>query len=293
MEKDPNQPVDEFRTRILTRVHPDRREVVVRRYEMLGELRVVTESGDHSLSVPKVKILLATLLIRAGQVVPADQLVAELWNGRPPRCAAAALYVYVSQVRKFLCVSGESSSPVVTRSPGYMLQLGTDTLDLHLFQKELSRGCQHLHLDNYAQAVTECESALSRWRSSALGGLQGGFIINDHITWLEESRLVCLETLIEAKLGLQRHHESLSQLYSLIAEYPLRESFYQLLIIALCRSERRAEALSVYDRGWSTITRELAVEPGDGFQRIRQSILDETCEIRGIRTPIIRQRVGL
>src|SRR5256885_12766174 len=99
------------------------------RYEILGPLRV-TEGGESSyITARKVQTVFAVLLIRAGDIVPAEQLIAEIWGTAAPRTALAALHVYVSDLRKFLARPHRLLSPIVTRNPGYVLGLGSDELD--------------------------------------------------------------------------------------------------------------------------------------------------------------------
>ncbi|CAO5154787.1 SARP family transcriptional regulator, regulator of embCAB operon [Frankia sp. AiPs1] len=218
------------------------------RYEILGEIRVTDGDGEFSLTATKVEILLATLVARAGQVVSAGQIFGELWPGARPRQAAAGVHVYVYHLRKFLRQPRGASMPVVTRAPGYLLQLGDDLVDVREFQRLRQEGRARLGAGRHGEAVELFEAALGLWRGQAFGGLRGGPIINNYATWLEESRLECLEFSIEAKLFLGRHHELLSQLYELVSEHPQRESFYRHLAVALHRDDRRADAVRVSRR---------------------------------------------
>src|ERR1041384_2468854 len=93
----------------------------IMRFEILGTLRVIDEDEEFQLSASKEELLLATLLIRANHVVTAEQVQAELWNGTPPQRASAGVYVYIYQLRKFLKKPSNSTSEIVTRTPGYLL----------------------------------------------------------------------------------------------------------------------------------------------------------------------------
>ncbi|WP_324607853.1 AfsR/SARP family transcriptional regulator [Streptomyces sp. NRRL F-5123] len=225
------------------------------------------------MSARKMEILLATLLIRAGQLMSADQLLTELWGEDPPRRADAGLYVYISQLRKFLGSITESNSTIVTKSPGYVLHLGSDELDLHAFQNSARLGREQLKSGTAGEAAKTLESALALIRGSVLGGLQGGPVTTSFATWFEEARLECLEMQMEAHLALDRHREVVSPLYSLIAEHPLREAFYQFLMIALYRSGRQADAIRVYKRARDIIVDELGLEPCRSLRDLHQAIL--------------------
>ncbi|MFI9162271.1 AfsR/SARP family transcriptional regulator [Kitasatospora aureofaciens] len=243
------------------------------RYELLGSLRVVGDDGIHVLSAKKKEILLATLLIRGGQVVTKDQLVDELWGDRPPSRATAALHVYISQLRAFLAAGEREWSPIVTRSPGYLLELGADELDFQLFQRLTTQGRSHARGQRHEQAVECFEQALALWRGPALGGLKEGRTVAGFATWLEELRLECVELNITSKLALGHDHELIGVLYALLLEHPLHEAFYQGLMAALYRVGRRADALQVYRRARDVLRGDLGIEPCRPLRELHQAIL--------------------
>lgn len=243
------------------------------RYELLGPLRVSKQDADLLLAAPKLEVLLAALLIRADQVVSAEQLLMELWGEAPPRRARAGLYVYISQLRKALDPGPGAPSPILTRTPGYTLRLGTDEFDLHGFQRLVRAGRVLLGQGRVAEAADQFERALGLWRGSILGGLEGGPIIDSFSVWLEECRLECLELQVEADLRLGRHRQVVGRLYSLTTEHPLRETFWRLLMLALYRSDRQADALRTYQRTRELVAAELGVEPGSALRDLHRAIL--------------------
>ncbi len=243
------------------------------RYELLGPLRVIDEHGPSFISAPKVEVLLAALLIRADQLVPADQLVSELWDDKAPRRATAGLHVYVSQLRKFLGRPGRPGSPIVTRPPGYQLQLGPDEVDLHDFLRLAKEGREHARLGCPDGAADRFERALALWRGPVLGDMRRGPMVEGFATWLAEERLECCELMVDAHLALGRHREVVGQLYALTVDYPLREAFYRQLMLALYRAERQADALRVYQSARRTLDRELGVEPCRPLRDLHRAIL--------------------
>ncbi|MGF1428108.1 AfsR/SARP family transcriptional regulator [Kitasatospora sp. LaBMicrA B282] len=245
------------------------------RYELLGPPRLVRDGEEFLLSAAKLELLLCTLLARTDQTVASHQLLDELWPDHPPRRAEASLHVYVSQLRKFLAGLGDGEQPIVTRSPGYMLRLGPDRLDLQDFQETLAGGREPLTKGHPKEAGLAFEAALALGRGPVLGGLGGGPILAGLTTRFEESRLECLELMIEAKLRQNRHREVVGLLYSLITEHPLREAFYQFLMVALHRSDRQADALLVYQRARRTMIDEVGVEPCRALRDLHEAILLE------------------
>jgi DNA-binding SARP family transcriptional activator len=251
------------------------------RYEILGPLRVVDRQGSSWVSASKVESLLAVLLIRCDQVVRLDQLINEIWGCGAPRRATAGLHVYISQLRKFLSRPDRPDSPIVTQPPGYLLRLGTDELDLLIFQQRVAAGRAYSLGGSHAAAADMLESALGLWRGPVLGDLHNGPIAEGFTTWLLEERLECVETLMEAYLTLGRHRSLIGRLYALTAEHPLRETFYLQLMLALYRSDRRADALKVYQDAHRTLAEELGLQPCRALQDMQRAILraDHTLDL--------------
>lgn len=245
------------------------------RYEILGPFRAVDADDHFQLSAKKAQIVLAALLIRADQVVTADQLVTELWHARPPARASAGVHVYISQMRKFIRRPPSSGSTIITCAPGYMLCPNEDEIDFTLFQDLMRRGRRHLTEGNPERAADILEQALNLWRGPALGGLRGGQMLDAFVELLEECRLECLEMLAESHLMLRRHRETVSTLSSLVKEYPLREAFYKLLMLALYRSNRQGDALRVYQSARSVLNDELGVGPCRELRDLHAAILHE------------------
>lgn len=245
------------------------------RYELLGPLRVIDANGTRSLSSQKIEILLAALLIQANQVLTVDQLVTEIWPGNPPQRATATLQVYISQLRKFLSGPRRSNQPICTHPSGYRLcvELESDQVDSHIFTNLMSTGRRDARNQHYETASAAFESALLLYRGQAVGGTAGGTILSQFSAWLEETRLECIESLIESKLKLGHHHDITGRLYSLIVEYPFREAFYRQLMLALYRSERQYDALRVYNSARVTLHSELGIEPGPQLQDLQRAIL--------------------
>jgi SARP family transcriptional regulator, regulator of embCAB operon len=244
------------------------------RYEILGPARVTDEQGGFCVNPHKVAALLVTLLIRADRVVGADQLVTEIWATRAPRRAVDGLHVYVSQLRKLLSRDGLRPDPIVTHPHGYLLRLGSDGLDVNSFLQRAELGRTHARAGQYHEAIEQLDSALSLWRGPVLDDVRHGPIVEGFVAWLADSRLDCLELTLDAQLNLGRHREIIGDLRALTVAHPLREAFYRQLMLALHRSQRRADALMVYQSACARIRGELGLAPCQALQDLHQAILD-------------------
>src|SRR5688500_7742750 len=208
------------------------------KFRILGPLEAWDHGGEVFLGGPKPRALLALLLLHPNEVVPADRLIDELWGEDSPDDAASALRVNVSRLRK-----APSQDVLTTRSPGYVLRVEPDGLDLHRFERLVDEGRSLLARGLPADASERLREALSRWRGSALADCAYESFAQTPIARLEEIRLATVELRIDADLALGRHHDVVGELEALVAERPLRERLRTYLMTALYRSGRQAEAL--------------------------------------------------
>lgn len=234
---------------------------------------MVDANGSSSIGARKIETLLAVLLARAGGVVSTGQLMTEIWGDDVPRRAMAGIHVYVSQLRKFLHRPDRRESPIVTCSPGYLLHLGEDELDVTAFADLVAAGGSCARDGRHAEAADRLTAALDLWHGPIPDDLRTGPILDGFFTWLVELRTECLQTLVDARLELGQHREVIGRLYSLVAEHPLREAFYRQLMIALYRADRQAEALEVYQSARRVLVEELGLEPCRSLQDLHTAIL--------------------
>ena len=106
---------------------------------LLGPLEVVRDGETARVAAPKQRALLAMLALQAPRVVSRDVLMDQLWDGAAPRSAASTVQVYVSQLRKVL-----GATAIVTRRPGYALQVGEGCVDVAVFGERYTRAREHI-----------------------------------------------------------------------------------------------------------------------------------------------------
>src|SRR5215218_4075014 len=231
-------------------------------FRVLGPLEV--RDGDRSLPLAgaKQRALLAVLLVNANRVVSRDRLIDELWGEQPPETAVQSLQVYVSRLRKVL-----PPETLLTRPPGYLLEVAPSDVDLQRFERLLSEGHQALAEGDAEGAAQVLHDALALWRGPALAEFAFDPFAQAEIGRLEDLRLAAVEERIEADLALGRHADLIGELQALIAENPHRERLRGQLMLALYRSGRQAEALAAYQAARHALVDELGIEPSANLQR--------------------------
>jgi predicted ATPase/DNA-binding SARP family transcriptional activator len=239
-------------------------------FGVLGPLQVLQEGQTVRITGPRERALLAALLLRPGEVVSADRLIDLLWGDEVPGNAPNALQAVVTRLRKALGPHGKDL--LVTRTPGYALAVSHDQVDVHRFQGLLDQAGRLLDSDP-ATASVLLEQAFGLWRGPALQDLADQPLAQHEIGRLEELRLAALETRIEAELALGRHGEVIGDLQSLVAVHPLRERLRGLLMLALYRAGRQADALGVYQQTRAVLGEELGLDPEPAIQALHQQIL--------------------
>ncbi|MFF3941615.1 AfsR/SARP family transcriptional regulator [Streptomyces phaeofaciens] len=263
-------------------------------FRILGLVEVEDEqSGLRILPTgAKQRALLGALVVRAGHNVSAHRLIDELWGQRPPANAANALQVHVARLRRLLSgpqkrhVEQHARRPwIVTTSHGYTLQLASVETDATRFEHLTAQG-RRILFDDPGQAGELLRRALSLWRGPALEGSVLGDICAVEAAQLEEHRLTALEMMYDAYLRTGRHSEITGELMELTVDHPMREAFYDLLMVAFYRCGRQAEALGVYARAYHHMVHELGVEPSPALRGLRERILRHDPALASASSPV-------
>ena len=240
-------------------------------FRVLGPLEVLVEGRALELKRRKQRSLLALLLLHTGEVVSTDQLIEELWAGRPPKAAVGSLQNLVSALRKQL-----GAETVETQAPGYRLVTNSDRVDLHRFERLVATAGETEDASRRADLLRE---ALALWRGPALADLTFEQFAQIPIARLEERRTAAREELVAAELELGRHAQLVGELEALVARHPLRERLRGQLMLALYRAGRQAEALEAYREARETLVDELGIDPSSELQQLEQAILRHDQEL--------------
>ena len=242
---------------------------------ILGPLEVREGTESQALGGTKQCAVLAILALRANTVVSTETLVDGVWGADASERAFNAVQVYVSRLRKIVNrPRGGAATPdlLQRRSPGYVLHLEDNSLDLTRFERLAEFGKRTL-LRAPETAAAALREALGLWRGPALEEFAGLPFAMPEISRLSEIRLTALAARVEADLLLGRHAELVGELEAEVAAHPLREQLHQQLILSLYRSGRQAAALEAFRRARALLSEELGVDPGRPLQELEAAIL--------------------
>ncbi|MEV8309138.1 AfsR/SARP family transcriptional regulator [Streptomyces flavidovirens] len=261
-------------------------------FRLLGpvEIRDGRTRTDIVPSGSKQRALLSALVIHAGRLLSVDQLTEELWGADPPSNAGNALQAHVTRLRRLLTAPGRPGAPrpgrewISTLPTGYLLSLGRATTDVQDFHRLSAKG-RAAAVSDPGHATEILRRALSLWRGPALQDSRYGPLCTSEAARLEENRLITLETLYGARLRCAQHGEIIGELEKLTADHPLHERFHDLLMVALYRSGRQAEALGVYERARHRILDALGVEPGPALRGRMEAILHHAPDLAAPQQP--------
>ena len=240
---------------------------------LLGPLLVSTNGQPVEVTAAKQRSLLAALAVRAGDVVPVDALAEAIWDAESPATWRGTLRNYVRRLRRAL--GEDAGRQVITSGPGYLLQADRGELDLLAFEELARIGLAAGAAGDLPTAAAKLGEAEALWRGTPFADIPSRRIRDEHLPYLEEKRLAVLEARIDADLQLSRLPAAsvVPELQRLVARHPARERFRSLLMLALYRSGRQADALALFRLTRKFMVDELGVEPGYDLRKLHQRIL--------------------
>ncbi|WP_433327713.1 BTAD domain-containing putative transcriptional regulator [Spirillospora sp. CA-294931] len=258
------------------------------RFSVLGPVRAWRGDTELDLGSPQQRATLAVLLLKAGHAVPADELVQALWEGDPPTRAVGTLRTYVSRLRRELEFDRSHPELLVSAGDSYVLRADPASIDANVFEERLAAAERARADGDSVTAVALLRAAGELWSGPALSGLPGPFASAQR-SRLDERRLGATEARLELSLELGRHAACVGELTALTADHPLRESVRELLMLALYRCGRQAEALGAYAEARRVLSEELGVEPGPELRDLHRRILQAD---PGLAAPSVPPEAG-
>ncbi|AGT85412.1 AfsR/SARP family transcriptional regulator [Amycolatopsis mediterranei] len=245
---------------------------------ILGPIEVEGPTGAVHVPPGRQQAVLAFLLMEANQVVSIDSLVDALWEENPPDTARTQVQICVSRLRRNLTDGGVGVT-IETRPPGYRLRVEPRRIDAQVFTGLVARARTLIKEGRAAQAAATLRAAVALWRGPCLSGLSSP-TLRTRALRLDEDHLTATEDYLELELGLGKHRQVVGETARLVREHPLRERLRALLMVALYRSGRQAEALETYRVGRDLLIDELGLEPGPDLRGLEAAILAGAPELR-------------
>jgi DNA-binding SARP family transcriptional activator len=243
-------------------------------FKILGGLEASYEGRICTPTAPKLRWVLALLLVRANHIVALDTLIEEIWDEAPPKSAVTTVQTYIYQLRKAFLNETGSDDALMTSPPGYLLRVDPGQLDAVTFERRTEQGRAYLEAGNPERASVALREALAQWRGRVLANVACGRHLEAYVTHLEELKIQAIEMRIRADMQLVQHRQLIPELRSLVVQYPLNEWFHARLIESLHLSDRRGEALGAYQRLRSILSEELGLEPSAEIQRLQLQVLN-------------------
>ena len=241
------------------------------RFRLLGPLEIRDGEDWRGIGAPKWRSVLAALLINAGQIVPADVLINEVWGESPPAKAGNLISIYVLRLRRLL--GDIDSTLLVTRAPGYLLRLAPDDADVQVFEALAREGRRAYAAGDPERAAAQLAEALALWHGSPLADVPQTTLVDAEVRRLADLRLDAAELRIKAELACGNHAQVIPELRRLLADNSLREGLWLLLMRALDGAGRHAEALDAYGQARNVFAGELGVDPGAELRQFYAELL--------------------
>ncbi|MGW6929034.1 BTAD domain-containing putative transcriptional regulator [Lentzea sp. NPDC054927] len=239
------------------------------RVDVLGDLRITVDGTPLVPCQPRQRAVLAVLAMRSPHPVTRDELIDAVWGDDPPSSASGSLHTYISALRRLAepdLPARACGNLIITTDSGYACLVAPS--DLGEFESMIAS----------ARSGGRCEGlrdALRIWRGTALSDVPGPFAERQRAR-LEEARLSAVEDWAAAAIDSGGHGEVVDVLTRTAADHPVRERVARLLMLALSRSGRQAEALAAFRDVRAALVAQLGVEPGPELQEQHERILKGT-----------------
>jgi DNA-binding SARP family transcriptional activator len=267
------------------------------RFTILGPPGLSCGDTALDLGAPQQQAVLMLLLSRSGSFVRIGELIDGLWGDRAPATGEAVIRTYISRIRRLLSEHSLGSA-IRSQSGGYMLDPSLFALDASEFTRLVETARRERAGGDVPAAAQHLREALGLWTGTALAGVPGEAAERERSS-LERMKLIASQELLQLRLEMGEHAGVVAEVPLLIQLNRLEEPLYEIYLLALYRSGRRAEALEVYRMVYDLLGKELGVSPGPRLRAIHEKILradiepeDESLPAPGPRVPPADEPAG-
>jgi DNA-binding SARP family transcriptional activator/energy-coupling factor transporter ATP-binding protein EcfA2 len=241
-----------------------------------GRMTLRLPAGPLELGPPRRRAVLALLLINAGKVVSISSMVRSIWETEPPDHAVATLQSYVSRLRRMIAgqpLHGGAELRLEYRSPGYVLDVVPDHVDVMYFEQTVGRGLAAHRRGELPETFALASKALRLWTAPPFEDLTGYEFAAQEAVRLDHLRLAAVEARAAVAFPLGRSEELLPALEREVADHPARERLVCQLMRAQYHHGRQADALRLFERTRQYLADELGADVGPELRRIHEEIL--------------------
>ncbi len=242
---------------------------------MFGELTATQEGAVIDLGGRRQRAVLAALIVLRDQVVPVDRLADCVWGEAAPENSTGAIQAYVSHLRRRLqpeAGARRRDGVIASSGAGYLLRLDPEGVDAWAFEAAVASAATQAPAD----AARTLDDALRLWRGPPYSEYAAESWVEPEIVRLTELRAVARERLLAARMHTADPALLVGELEALVADDPLREERWRLLVLALYRSQRQADAFTALRRARETLAEELGVDPGSALRSLESAVLAQS-----------------
>ncbi|WP_182880888.1 BTAD domain-containing putative transcriptional regulator [Microbispora sp. H10949] len=253
------------------------------RYSLLGPMKAWRDGEELDLGWARQQAVLAVLLLEMNRPVSVTALVDAVWGADPPRNARSTVQTYVSRLRRVVepgRASTARNAVLVSSDAGYQVRGDPSELDVAIFERHLTAAEDLRAQGDLAAAAGKVDAALALWRGEPFGGLQGPRLEAERRR-LQERHGFAGELRATIRVELGQNTAAIAELTRLIDEFPLRERLRGLLMLALYRAGRQADALTAFHDLRRLLAEELGIDPGPELRDLHERILRGDKELDG------------
>jgi predicted ATPase/DNA-binding SARP family transcriptional activator len=236
---------------------------------VLGQIEVRRDGRVVPVPAGKTSELLVRLALEAGQLVRTERLVDDLWAADPVNTRRNTVQSKIAKLRRAL---GDSSL-IASGDGGYKLAVEPAKVDALSVLRHTSAASRMLDAGDDRGAAELCASTLAMYSGDVLAAVGDAEWVSPHRARLEAARMQLVEVQLSARMRLGDTGEVIGELEAAVARYPFQEGFWELLITALYRVGRQADALATYQRVKKRLADDLGLDPGPELQQLEQQIL--------------------
>ncbi|MCX4524374.1 MULTISPECIES: BTAD domain-containing putative transcriptional regulator [unclassified Streptomyces] len=237
---------------------------------VLGPVRACRDGRPLNLGHLRQQAVLAALALCAGRTVSRHELLDGVWGMEPPATNVVPVYVY--RLRKTLRLGDSPDSVIEHDRGGYRLASGAVEVDAARMEELVTDARTAARAGEPAEAVRLCAQALDLFRGEPLAGLPGPLAELERLRFTER-RIAIAQGKVEWQLRLGRHAEAIAELFALSSAHPLNEPVAAMLMRALYRDGRQADALAAFDRTRHRLADDLGVAPSGMLRRTHRMVL--------------------